>query len=291
MLTKYETLKLNHPTKVHAPQCAELFVRDFVQHYEQLHQTHMTEGRPRKTSALSSAQSYISQFKKQLTTRGAPVVFLNALHLTRDEIRTLNNEKNSTVHAGAIDLYDIKGDAIIVDCRKFLLHSNPMLIVIGLACLTGRRMAEIMHSVTFDPPVEKHFTSDRYWTSVRGILKRRTSVEKAQTRDVPLLAPRNDIVNAVRKLRAALPASSPQDVNKRYAKHVGRAMHKYCPIIGKLHQFRKFYVLCCFHYFNERNCSLPRIASDYLGHKALGQTVITYLNFKVSDLGSLNFSY
>jgi len=291
MISRYESLLISHPTKVHTPQCAEVFVRAFVHHYETLYQKHSAEGRKRKTSALSSAQSYISRFKKLLAQRGAPASFLNGLHLTRDEIRRLNIEKNAAVHAGAIDLHEIKGDAVIMDCRAFLRHENPILVVIGLACLTGRRMAEIILTAEFNPPEDKHFTSSRYWTSLGGILKRRTKAEREKTREVPLLAPREDIVAAIRRVRDELPASTPAQVNAKYAKRISRAMRKYCPVIGKLHQFRKFYVLCCFQYFNERNCSLPRLASDYLGHKNLSQTVITYLNFRVTDLGGLNFKY
>jgi hypothetical protein len=108
-------------------------------------------------------------------------------------------------------------------------------------------------------------------------------------REVPLLADRFVINKTISEIRKKLPVSSIEQVNRLYAKNISRAVHKSCPELGKLHEFRKFYAATCFHYFNERRCSLPRIAADYLGHKTMSETVLTYLSARIEGVGTLNF--
>ena len=268
----------------------QLFSRQFVQHYQKLYDEDIKNGRRRKLPAISSAQSALSVFKKTLrdTHKIAAPNFLNALKLNATESKHLILARQQNVHAGSIDLPVVQGDAVIRDCREFLRNPNPYLKVVGLACLTGRRMAEIIYAIRFHPPTEPHFTQKKYWSKITGITKQRSS-GGVKTREVPLFAPRTEIQAALHAVRQALPASNVAEVNRKYGKAIQRTMKEFCPTIGKLHQFRKFYAVCCYHYFNERNCSLPRVASDYLGHKTLSATVLTYLNFRVVGLGSLNF--
>ena len=67
------------------------------------------------------------------------------------------------------------------------------------------------------------------------------------------------------------------------------AQDKFVPMIKNIHQFRKFYVFSCFEYFNENHCSIARLAADYLAHKTMSETVLTYLNFRVVVDKSLSF--
>uniref|UniRef100_A0A6C0BPS5 Telomere resolvase ResT/TelK catalytic domain-containing protein n=1 Tax=viral metagenome TaxID=1070528 RepID=A0A6C0BPS5_9ZZZZ len=289
MVQKYEMLRKKVPKKVHSKDCAKLLSKHIIQYFEAKHERDTKAGRTRKTTALSTAQTVISLYKTRLRDLGAPEEFLQHLGLNREQVNQLIRAKAKTVHEGAIDLHEIPGDAVITDCRAFLDHENPHLVMIGLACLTGRRMAEILYSIRFTLPEEVHATNEKYWASTTGILKRRKGDTTDTRREVPLLQTRDKINAAIAYVRQKMPAQSVQEVNRKYAKPLSRAVKKYCPVIGKLHQFRKFYVLACFHYFNDRHCSLPRIAADYLGHKTMTQTVITYLNFRVIDLGGLNF--
>ena len=161
-------------------------------------------------------------------------------------------------------------------------------VIIAVAALTGRRASEIIYSMRFGRPMESHSTSDKYWSCVTGILKQRSN-GAVVSREVPLLAERKNILTAVAAIREACPAKNIQEVNRKYAKNIARVMKKFCPELGKLHEFRKFYVAVCFHYFNERNCSLPRVAADYLGHKNMSETVLTYLSARLAGIGSIDF--
>ena len=288
MVERYCLLRQSKPDQIHTRECAEVFSRRFVQYYQEKYNADILAHKKRKSTALSSAQSMLSIFKKRLSKLGAPQdTFLKHLHISLAESKQLVRTRNAAVHAGAIHLHNVKADAVIRDCRQFLDHENPYLVTIGLACLTGRRMAEILYSIKFDAPREVHRTNDKYWTSASGFVKQRNGTDLR--REIPLLETRIKVNAAIERVRIALPALSPAEVNFKYAKPIARLMKKFCPVIGKLHQFRKFYALACFHYFNDSNCSLARLASDYLGHKNMSSTVLTYMNFRLVDLGSLIF--
>lgn len=274
---------------------AQVFVDLFRDHYKGMYDRDIKKGVKRKMTYLSSVQTGLSRFRERLVqefqTSPPSPEFLKGLRLTLEENRTLKEAKLQVVHQKAIDLAELDGDAIIQDCREMLKKKNPYLKVIALACLTGRRMAEIIFTMTFSAPKEKHHTDSKYWVLVQGVCKQRKGDPNAvKEREIPLLERRDYIVDSIAKVRRDLRVTSVAEVNRKFGKPVQRHMQKYCPHIGKLHDFRKFYVLACFHYFNERNCSLPRLASDYLGHKTMSQTVLTYLNFRLKPLGKLNFT-
>jgi len=315
MVQKFREISTKSPNLV-GPALGKAFSEEFKQHYKGLFDKDMKRGMKRRITYLSSVQSSLSNFKRQVKdgkmatlSSSSPNLsglmqrleldekktkgfedFLKNLRLEPEDMRKLQIAKRQNVHAKSIDLPEISGDAIVKDCRLLLTKESPYLRLIGVACLTGRRMAEIIFSMTFSPPTKSHYTNRTYWTRISGICKQRANdPDPIRQREIPLLARRSEIVRCVKSIREDLPAKSVREVNKKYGKAVQRAMQKFCPEIGNLHQFRKFYVLVCFHYFNERNCSLPRLAADYLGHKTLSDTVITYLNFRVKPLGALDF--
>jgi hypothetical protein len=139
----------------------------------------------------------------------------------------------------------------------------------------------------FNASVERHKTSSRFWSYASGFLKKR-SVRDFR-REIPLLATRLHIVRAVKSIREDCQCSTQKQANLKYGKKIARQMKRQFPEIEKLHKFRNFYVLSCFHYFNEKNASLPHFAAEILGHKSMGTSVITYLSSQVSDIGSLSF--
>jgi len=272
------------------PKTPAQFVEAFTKHYKSLYDRDIARGVERRLSHLSSVQSSLSRFKKKLRTTGVDEAWLKKLHLPKKEANDLMLEKKTNVSKNSIDLPLLQADDIIHDCKQFLTHPNKYVKIIAVAALTGRREAEIIHSMRFGSPKEHHYTSEKYWSCVTGILKQR-STGGVVSREVPLLAERKDIVAAVTAIRESCPAKNVQEVNKKYAKNIARTMQKFCPELGKLHELRKFYVAVCFHYFNERNCSLPRIAADYLGHKTMSETVLTYLSARLTGLGSINFGH
>ncbi len=281
MLDKYQRLR---------PTQSEL-VADFKQHYKQLYDKDIANKVDRKLSYLSSAQSNLSKFKKILRRNGVTdEKWLSELKLSREEGFQLAKEKKNSVHKHAIDLPVLRADDIIIDCRKLLKHENPCAQIIAVAALTGRRAGEILFSIRFETPKETHYTNEKYWTCASGFLKQRANDPNAVTcREVPLLADRVAINQCISDIRRKCPVNTIEDVNRLYAKSISRMVQKICPELKKLHEFRKFYAAVCYQYFNERKCSLPRIAADYLGHKTMSETVLTYLSARVEGMGTLSF--
>ena len=272
---------------------AAAYAQKFVAYAKYRYDQAIAAGKTRKLPHFSYAQTSLSNFKRRVRDElgETSADFLKSLRLTREQGNVLEAAKKRVVHQKAIDLPEVDGDAVVLDCRKMLSSDDPYLRLIALACLTGRRTAELLYSIRFRPPQEAHKTSSKYWAHVTGFLKQRKGDPDAVvSREVPLLADRKSIVEALKATRAVLKADSVRDVNLRHAKKIHRHMHKYCPTIGNIHQFRKLYALMCFHYFNSRQCSLPRVASDYLGHKMVSDSILTYLNFHLKPLGRLDFS-
>lgn len=262
---------------------AEDVVRQFMLFYKQKEDEAKEKGRERKISFLGNVQSNLSRYKMRVK---APPEFKKKLHITKEELAQVASERHNSMRKQSIDIVAINGDKFVADCQDLLIHPDFCLKVIALACLTGRRMTEIVSTVKLDEAKEKHFTNSIYWACAKGLLKQRGEDKCV---DIPLLAPRSSINACLRALREQCGHIAAKDVNRLVSKKISRAMKKYCPEIGNIHAFRKLYVLMCFHYFNERNCSLPRLASDYLGHKSMSESVLTYLNFRVENIGSLNF--
>lgn len=268
---------------------ADTFVARFITYYKDRYDQDIARGRKRKSHYLHVSQSALSRFKNHLIDKGAPYLFTQHLHLSAEQVVTIMHLNAEKLQRNAIDLVQLPGDAIIQDLREFLRSSEPYKILIALAGLTGRRAAELLVTIKFDTPQEPHFTNTAYWTLASGFLKKRKGSPMLY-REIPLLERRDVINNALHRVRQLLPATTVHEANIKYSTSTAEYMKKYCPTIGKLHQFRKFYALVCFHYFNDRNCSLPRLASDYLGHKTMSATILTYLNINVRGLGSLDFS-
>ena len=291
----FQKYKFNHANKMFIgtlsdAQEAQLIVDSFINHYRDLYNSDMRKGVPRKLSWRSSAQTYLSKFRRKVKENGAHEEFLSLLHLPSPQSIELMKEKQENVRKSAIDLPLIQGDAWITDCRSYLEHPDWYLRVIAVAALTGRRESEIILTCEFEKPREKHYTDSKYWSNVTGILKQRPGDPDAvREREIPLLAERTRIRACVASIRKQSRAITESDVNRVYASGIARRMHRHCPEMRTLHEFRKFYAASCFWYFNERNCSLPRAASDYLGHKKMAEAVLTYLSIRVEGLGSLNF--
>jgi hypothetical protein len=258
-------------------------IEKFRQFYKEKERLGRARGTIRRLSFISSLQSNLSKYKTQVP---APVEFKQKLHITREELNQLIKERAHSVRQNSIDIVAIDGDKFVRDCRELLTHPDFALKVIAVACLTGRRMTEIISTANFDPPQEPHSTNLIYWSCVTGMLKQRG---RNTCIDIPLFAKRNEIVACVHALREQSQHLTAKDSNKFASKRISRAMKKYCPEISKIHNFRKLYALMCFVYFNQRNCSLPRLTSDVLGHHDISNTVLTYLNFRLENTGSLNF--
>ena len=277
------------------PRPPEDYVK-LVKSYFKMRET-KAHARPRKTSSLNTAQSYLSRFKKCAREMGAPEAFLARLCLSAEDMRALNQQKQRAVHDGGANLKAIPGVVIVLDCRDLLDNerSTLHLKIIAVAALSGRRLVEILRTATFGPPKQAH-DKPRYWANLSGMAKQRG---RERTVEIPLLDTRERIARAVREIRqrcekppAGLKTEAARRiwVSNKYAKPVNRAVKKYCRnYITKLHDFRKFYAAMAFRYFNEENKSFARFASDVLGHQQTSSTVLTYMNMNLGKTEGLPF--
>ena len=216
----------------------------------------------------------------------SPSAFYNNLKLSKENSILLKTERNERLRMKAIDLPQVHGDRIITDCRRLLKHKNKYMRLIAVAGLTGRRTVEILRTMKFNQPYEDHSELNDYWCLVTGVAKQKNG---EIVREVPFFEKRETLKKKIKVLRKEFPTDCNRDVNALYAKQISNYMKDYCSVIGNIHSFRRFYVLMCYKYFNDRNCSIARIASDYLGHKTMGSTLISYLSFNVKTEDHISF--
>jgi hypothetical protein len=270
------------------PDYAEQIVKEFHAYFKERADNLPRE---RRMPYLATVQTSLSNLKKRLRLAGVPHDFLQHLHMSKQDSSQLIAAKAQSVVVRSIDLPTVDAEKVVIDCRKLLSDKDAYLRLIGLAALTGRRTAELLFCASFEPPQDPHKTNEKYWTCVKGFCKQRhDSAEAPMVRDVPLLESRDRVCAAIESVRRQLHVETIEEVNAKHAKPIQRHMIKYMPSsIKTIHNLRKFYALTCFCYFNDRNCSLPRFASEVLGHRTLSSTVITYLSFHVNCDKSLNF--
>jgi hypothetical protein len=287
---KIIAISTQHPERINGALALAL-VQEFREYFKAKYDQDVKNNKVRKTCHLSSTQTALSSLKKIMQDEGITnTQFCKQLHLTRDEGRQIKITKVARLREQSIDIPTINAEPIIEDCRALLQHPNKFLRLIACACLSGRRTAELLYTMSFHPPKLDHETHARFWTEITGICKQRgDDADPLVAREIPLLIEREKLVACLKKLRLELPCDSVQQVNSKYGKQIQRTMHKFVPMIKNIHQFRKFYVFTCFEYFNEHHCSIARLAADYLAHKTMSETVLTYLNFRVIVNKSLIF--
>lgn len=267
---------------------AKEIVQKFRDHYKALWMKRMQDNglAKRGLSYLGSTQSRLSSWKKRVIEEGIDVAegFLKHLSLTNEENNKLKKERSKRVHTKSIHLHTFNGEQIVRDAIKLLQSGeelNNAERLIALAILSGRRTAELILTMEFREPEEKHNTPLRYWTKVIGFAKEKKTEEK-RVREIPLFIDRKLFLNHIMKLRSDWNVKSTNELNKKYGKQISRKMKKMLPEMNNIHNARKLYALMAFRYFNDNNCSLARIASDYLGHKQMSNSILTYLNFRLS---------
>lgn len=265
-------------------------------YFKQNYDEHIKKGRGRKTCFLSTTQNTLSRIKKEFCELGVEAAYLKDLKLSQEDMDKLNKSKAAKLHDEGVEICAVPADSMILDCRDILTNPRASrgLKTVAMACLTGRRMVEILLTASFGPPTKKHNTHEQYWANVEGLVKQRG---KNIAVEIPLLEQRTEINKSLREIRNLYPCPpsdlSPdkqkQWISRKYSKEIARVMHRFCPMVQKIHNFRKFYAASCNKYFAENDASEARLASDYLGHRQLSSTVLTYMNFRVEDIGSLDF--
>ena len=264
-------------------------LRLYCQHIADLD---LAGNRERKTTWLNSFQCCLSLFRRQLKERNVHYHLLKYVRMSRQEKYLLEKQKRERLEKASENVSKLDGADVITRARTLLQSEDPATVVICLAALTGRRMSELILSGNFGPPQNTKWARPTYWSNFTGVLKQREwDKDKVNFREIPLLAPRQDINEAIERLRDLWPATSNAEVNKLYSSRVSKKMKELFPQIGTLHTFRKVYCpITYFHFNDELNFSLPRFASEVLAHKSIhGGRLLTYLNVNVTNLENIEF--
>ena len=278
--------------KTDRSRITKAFAMQMVNEIKKHHDALAIQKPVRRLPALCSAQTSISTLKRIVADENlASPTVLDCLKLSVDDHVLIQQAKSRNRRDAAIDLPVVDCDQLIIDSRNLLKHRNPYLRLLALACLTGRRTAELIYTMSFNPPRLSHSTHEKYWAEITGICKQRATDDNPLVScEVPLLVSRELVVKTIEQLRKELVCTSARQVNAKFGKPIQRVIKRFAPTIGNIHKFRSFYALTCHEYFNERNCSLARLASDYLAHKTMSDTVLSYLSFRVDCKRTLDFS-
>lgn len=253
-----------------------LIVTRFKAHYQCLADS---AKRIRKSSALSSTQSSLSQFKKAALAQGCDANWCTGLKLNEDDTQELKKERQNNVISSSINLPLVNGiDQMNYATWLITTLHDPFAALVALCCLTGRRAAEIALSCTFTQVSANPDNDDRHdhWASVSGLLKQR---DEDRQLVIPLFAPLPLIQKALKMVREALPkAVCCKTFNACYAGWVSLAVKRYFPDIKKTHDMRKLYGKMAHVHFNKRGLSISMYLSEVLGHKQMSSCILTYMS-------------
>lgn len=269
---------------------AKRLVSDLEKHYKSLADKGTKVGAKRKLPYTNSVQCTLSRLKSAIKSDlpDVPVSFTNHLHVTRDQLRELVQVRAENTRNHSIDTPGFDLESIVLKARQILRTPGVSCEykLIALAMLTGRRTSELLFSMQLSMPKERHSTPEHYWVSATGFLKHRNKKgEAALIREIPLLDNRAIIVKNLVDVRECMPASTALEVNKKYAHRIAAHIRTLDWGIFNIHQLRKLYGVLTHKYFNENKCSVARSTSDYLGHKHLSETVLTYMNIHDNGKG------
>lgn len=237
-------------------------------------------GTKRKITHLSSAQTALSTFKREMTTFGTCDKWCSQLKLQPSDTRTLKAARVSNVITASTGLPLIDAELVVIRCRSTVVLSlyssqDQIDVVIALCALTGRRSSEILLTATFSAPKTTHTLNPPSWAHVSGLLKKGKLDDEGI--DIPIFATLDCIKRAVASIRLQFPCACIKDANSKYAYRIASRMKHMFPIISKVHNMRKLYGMLCHRYFNEKNQSLPGCVSSVLGHSSMSSVVLTYL--------------
>lgn len=159
------------------------------------------------------------------------------------------------------------GSEIIEMAVNFISSYDYKKISIGLAVLTGRRMAEILYTGKFDIVDNSHV----FFT---GQLKQNDN----QGYEIPVLCDANLIIKALSNLRVLRSYKSIKNVNEKESGYLNKEVKKHFDKYSKglsMHDLRRFYAYVCYHYnFHseakaENRQTFDGYTKQILGHKIL----------------------
>lgn len=239
--------------------------------------------------------STLSQYKKVLDHAGLKKhPYQIYLKLPAELVK----QRKETYRAAVMDenknlkpVYDMAG--YISKARQLLNDERSyMKIAMGLCALTGRRPAEILISAQF-----KKAGKDAVIFS--GQLKTKDSEQARDNYEIPVLAPADEIIEALASLRekrdfSGLPVpvhkTLAQVVNARTAKQQGEtvraAFGAFIPDGLKAYALRAVYALICSETLRPETMTVQAYMAEILGHSENDSaTAASYLDFYIHGKG------
>ena len=206
---------------------------------------------------------------------------LEILNLTREEIDDLNNQYSQKVATEHRSLRPLKNyDQMILKAQELLGGLSIYDRILGLACLTGRRAAEIGCTAKFQ-------TLRKDWMLFDGQLKGKTRL--LHTYEIPVLADTALIIEAVRSVRQQRPQwventilfhdCGSRELSLRVKRHFSEFIDN--PAVKDL---RSAYAEVCYDKFGTIRKAKTRFFSEILGHgeddNITGQS---YIDFYIEE--------
>ena len=208
-------------------------------------------------------------------------VCLEILNLTREEIDDLNLQYSQKVATEHRSLRPLKNyDQMILKAQELLGGLSIYDRILGLACLTGRRAAEIGCTAKFQ-------TLRKDWMLFDGQLKGKTRL--LHTYEIPVLADTALIIEAVRSVRQQRPQwventilfhdCGSRELSLRVKRHFSEFIDN--PAVKDL---RAAYAEVCYDKFGTVRKAKTRFFSEILGHgeddNITGQS---YIDFYIEE--------
>ena len=206
---------------------------------------------------------------------------LEILNLTKEEIDDLNDQYSKKVASEHRSLRPLKNhDQMILKAVDLLGGMSIYDRILGLACLTGRRAAEIGCTAKFQP-------LRKDWMLFDGQLKGKTRL--LHTYEIPVLADTALIIEAVRSVREQRPLwventilfhdCGSRELSLRVKRHFSDFIDN--PAVKDL---RSAYAEICYDKFGTVRTAKSRFFSDILGHgeddNITGQS---YIDFYIEE--------
>ena len=262
-------------------------------YFRQRYDAAIKRGITRPSHWLNSASTALTEIKAELKAKNLAVyAFRRELALTKAELLKLDRLNHRRLEQKIHQSPEINMTTLIYKLYELLNSEDPAEIALGIAGLTGRRQTEITHSILLAKPhngMRHRYPS--FWAHVTGFSKKRQQDKYAvRARELPLLAPREALVAALRELRDQWPSDSHAEASQLYAKKLAIAHKKHLRPLGvqRMHDLRKTFVQLAYLHFNERGSVLPAFASRSLGHKRpLSKRIMTYLIIRTTDMPDL----
>lgn len=239
--------------------------------------------------------SRMTGFRKILIRLGLKPL-LRYLSLTKDSRRKASKygrvikKRTEKGDLEKVQILDCKG--LIQQAKDFLLSSSYQKIAVGLCLLTGRRCAEILGGGSF----KKAKTLKNNILTFYGQLKLKNRIEKPY--NIPTLAPANDILAAVQKLRDITTDTNRRKGAKDFSKLTAEQIHsltaktlndlvkkEFAAWLGTdvtPHDLRKAYAAIGYAYYEKAGgqSGFRDWAKDMLGHGGDTLTTEAYGKYK-----------